>query len=534
MSSTGIDVFLENLKQVPSTFKESLVRQGPPVTDRSRSQAVFSNVFLHLHSTRTHVRTLRFTTTMAMGMATLSFFLVLVVTGILLMVYYKPSVDLAYQSMKDIHFVVPTGRVIRNVHRWAAHLMVVTVFLHMARVFYTGSYRKPREFNWVMGMGLFVMTLALSFTGYLLPWDQLAFWAITIGANIAASPRELTDALHITGFVDPGGFQKRLLLGASEVGEEALIRFYLLHVMVLPLVTVALLAVHFWRIRKDGGLGRPGGTPTAAGKGAAALVSAGAAAASDAATMASMGASAAGSEPKDAPNKSYGLMCVVRDRTPATNLDPQDTVPSWPYLLRAELLVFMGCVLLSLFLGIFLDAPLKEIANPNLPENPAKAPWYFLGLQEMVSYSAFMGGLVIPAIVILGLALIPYLDRQPGDAGIYLGGAAGRRVALRSLIFGAAAAVLTVAIPVNFGWLRNWFPGIPQLIIILVNPGTLLTVAYAAWSIHVLKREASTRLAAIALFTCFLIGFVVLTYVGSELRGPNWDFYWSKSDWPVH
>ena len=539
MNATGLDVFWRNLRAVPTSFRASLVRQGAPITDRSRSQAVFSNVFLHLHATRTHVRTLRFSTTLAMGMATLSFFLILVVTGILLMVYYKPSVDTAYQSMKDIHFVVPTGRVIRNVHRWAAHLMVLCVFFHMARVFYTGSYRHPREFNWLMGMGLFVLTLGLSFTGYLLPWDQLAYWAITIGANIAASPRELTDALHITSWFDPGGFQKRLLLGANDVGEEALIRFYLLHVMVLPLCVVALLGVHFWRIRKDGGLGRPGGTPTVAGKGALAVALDRPAldAGDDTATAiqpASLATDGNGSTAAQAPDKTYGLMCVVPDRTPATNLDPHDTVPSWPYLLRAELMIFMACVLLSLILGLFFDAPLKEQANPSIPENPAKAPWYFLGLQEMVSYSAFMGGLLIPAIVVVGLALIPYLDRERGNDGVYLEGRAGRRVALRSLVFGSVAAILTVAVPVTFGWLRSWFPSIPQLIVIFVNPGTLLTVAYAWWSIHVLRREGSTRLAAIALFTCFLAGFVILTYVGSELRGPNWDFYWLKSQWPVH
>ena len=515
MSTTGLAAFRDNFRRLPANFMRSLVRHGAPVSDRSRAQVVFSNIFLHLHSTRTHIRTLRLTTTLAMGMATLSLFLILVATGVLLMVYYKPAVNQAYDSMKDIHFVVPTGRFIRNIHRWAAHLMVATVFLHMFRVFYTASYKPPREFNWLVGMGLFILTLGLSFTGYLLPWDQLAYWAITIGSNIAASPRELTDAVGITRFFDPGGFQKRLLLGANEVGQEALIRFYLLHVMVLPLAAVALLGVHFWRLRKDGGLARPGGTPTAAGKGAAV-------------------AGTPPASPAESPRKTFGLMCVVRDRTPATNLDPQDTVPSWPYLLRAELLVMMACTLACLVLGMLFDAPLKEIANPSLPENPAKAPWYFLGLQEMVSYSAFMGGLVIPAVVVLGLALIPYLDREPEDGGLYLCGARGRRVALWSLVFGAAAAVLAVAVPVRFGWLRGWFPGVPQLVIIFVNPGTLLTATYAAWSLVVLRRSGSTRLAAIALFTCFVVGFVILTYVGTELRGPNWQFYWRKSDWPVH
>jgi len=511
----GVERFVHNLRHVPQTLRDSFVRHGAPTTDRSRAQAVFSNVFLHLHATRTHRRSLRFRSTMAMGIASIAFFLILVATGILLMIYYKPSVDQAYDSMKDIHFVVPTGRVIRNVHRWAAHLMVITVILHMTRVFYTASYKAPREFNWLIGMALFVITLALSFTGYLLPWDQLAYWAITIGSNIAASPRELTDVLGITGIIDPGGFQKRLLLGASEVGAEALIRFYLLHVMVLPLALVALVGVHFWRIRKDGGLGRPDGTPTPAGKGAAVP-------------------GTPPMTPADAPQKTYGLMCVVRDRTPATNLDPRDTVPSWPFLLRAELTVFMACFLLALALGTFFDAPLKEMANPSIPENPAKAPWYFLGLQEMVSYSAFMGGLVIPAIVLVGLALIPYLDREREPAGIYFSGARGRRIALQSLAFGAATAILAVAIPVTCGWLRNWFPSISQLVIILINPGTLLTAAYAAWSVHVVRRTGSTRLAAIALFTCFLVGFVILTYVGTELRGPNWEFFWSRSHWPVH
>ncbi|MFQ5665960.1 MAG: cytochrome b N-terminal domain-containing protein [Candidatus Binatia bacterium] len=515
MRRTGLGVFADNLRRLPNNVRDSLVRHGPPRSPRSRAQAVFSNLFLHIHSTRTDVRSLRFSATLGLGVASFSLFLILLATGVLLMVYYTPSTSLAYDGMKDIQYVVPTGRFIRNIHRWAAHLMVVTVILHMCRVFYTASYKAPREFNWLLGMGLFVLTLALSFTGYLLPWDQLAYWAVTIGSNIAASPRELTDALGITRYFDPGGLQKELLLGASEVGQDALTRFYLLHVMVLPLVLTMLAGVHFWRIRKDGGLGRPGVRVTPAGK----------------------GAPPAGTPPAsaaEAPSKTYGLMCVVRDRSPVVNQDPGETVPSWPYLLRAELLVFMATMLVCVVLGLLSDAPLKELANPSIPENPAKAPWYFLGLQEMVSYSAFMGGLVIPSIVVLGLALIPYLDREAEDAGVYFSGARGRRIALYSLVFGVLAAVLAVAVPVNFGWFRDWFPNIPQLVIIFVNPGSLLTAAYAVWSVMVLKRTGSTRLGAIALFTCFLAGFVIMTYVGMNLRGPNWNFYWSRADWPIH
>jgi quinol-cytochrome oxidoreductase complex cytochrome b subunit len=513
MKNSGIESFRENLRNLPTTMRESISRRGRAVTDRTSSQAVFSNIFLHVHATRTHPRTFGLTATFGLGIAALSFFFILLATGILLRVYYTPAVDRAYDGMKDIAFVVPSGRVIRNIHRWAAHLMVGVVILHMCRVFFTATYKAPREFNWLIGMALFIMTLALSFTGYLLPWDQLAYWAITIGANIAASPRELTDVLGITAYFDPGGLQKELLLGASEVGQDALTRFYLLHVIVLPLVLVILASVHFWRIRKDGGLGRPGGHTSPAGKGVA----------DDVAQL-----------PEQAGTKTYGLMCVVPDKSPATDADPEGTVPSWPSLLRGELLVFMVCMLICIVLGVAFDAPLKEIANPAIPENPAKAPWYFLGLQEMVSYSAFMGGLIIPLTVVVGLALIPYLDREPEDAGVYFSGQRGRRVAIRSFVFGILTAVLSVAIPVKFGWLRTWFPDISQLVIIIINPGSLLTAAYAGWSMIVLRDSRSTRMSAIALFTCFLAGFIVLTYVGMELRGPNWDFFWSKADWPVH
>ena len=325
----------------------------------------------------------------------------------------------------------------------------------------------------------------------------------------------LTDALGMTAWFDPGGMTKELLLGASAVGPEALIRFYVLHVIVLPLGLVGLLGLHFWRIRKDGGLARPGAAPTHAGKGAAT--------ADAAPTAAAM-----------VPSKTYGLMAVVRDRRPATDLDPADTVPSWPYLFRAELLLLIGCILVCLLLGMAFDAPLKELANPSVPENPAKAPWYFLGLQELVSYSAFIGGVFLPAVVVIGLSLIPYVDREKFEPGVWFSSALGKKVAWHSLIFGTVVSTLAVAFPVTFGWLRNWFPNIPQLIIIFLNPGTLLTAAIVAWSIRILRKTGSTRMSAIALFTCFLAGFTILTWVATVHRGPNWDFYWTHASWPVH
>ncbi|MFQ5776782.1 MAG: cytochrome b N-terminal domain-containing protein [Terriglobia bacterium] len=505
--------FLHNLRALPLTFKEAWFRLGKvPESEREGSQATFHNFFLHIHSVRIHLRSLRPSLTLGLGLIATACFLLLTLTGVLLMVYYKPSTELAYQSIKDIHFTVATGRFIRNIHRWSAHLMVVAVFFHMARVFYTASYKKPREFNWLIGLALLVTTLALSFTGYLLPWDQLAYWAITIGSNIANSPRELTDALGVTSWFDPGGFQRRLLLGANYVGEDALIRFYVLHVFVLPLVLLIFVSVHFWRIRKEGGLAKPEDPPGGPAEGG--------------------GDRRAVFEPLA--TKTYGLMALVKGRRASVNRGPENTVMSWPHLLWAEMAAFMVTVAVSLVLAYHFDAPLKEIANPSVPENPAKAPWYFLGIQELVSYSAFTGGLLIPVIAVVGLALIPFLDRRPGGEGLWFGTPGERRVTWQSLAFGLAASVGMLAFTVNFGWLRQWFPDIHQLWILVINPGSLLVLLYMGWSLVVLHRRNSIRLAAVALFTCFLVGFTVLTYFATVHRGPSWEFYWWPSQWPVH
>jgi quinol-cytochrome oxidoreductase complex cytochrome b subunit len=510
-SNQALRRFLEDLKSVPRRIYETAFRSGAPKTDRTRSTFVFGNVFLHLHSVRTHRWSLRWTTTLGLGILCLSAFLITLITGVMLMFYYKPFPEAAYQSIKDIHFVVPTGRFIRNIHRWAANLMVVGVILHMARVFYTAAYRQSREFNWLVGIGLLVVTLGLSFTGYLLPWDQLAYWAITIGANIAQSPREVTDALGITSYFDPGGLQRLLLLGSDTVGAEALIRFFLLHVMILPLAIVALMSVHFWRIRKDGGLARP----------------------ADADDRLS---TRDGFYPvfTEEPAKTYHLAALVKGRSPWVGRGPENTVPSMPHLFYAELGVLMFTLLLCLALSLVFDAPLKELANPSVPENPAKAPWYFLGLQEMVSFSAFMGGIGLPSIVLLGLALIPYLDREIRGTGEWFGGPGGWPLVRMSMLIGFAAPILTESAIIRFGWLREWFPRIPQLLVTAINPATILTTIYALYSLWCIRRYQSARAGALGLFTCFLCGFLVLTIIGTYFRGPNWVFFWSPADWPAH
>jgi quinol-cytochrome oxidoreductase complex cytochrome b subunit len=220
----------------------SIFRHGWPDNPLDRSLTMTSNIFLHLHPVKVSRKSLKWTYSFGLGVISTILYGVLIFTGVLLMFYYVPSVERAYPTMKEIQLSVPLGQFTRNMHRWAAHAMVLSVVLHMARVFYTGGYRPPRQFNWVLGVGLLLMTLGASFTGYLLPWDQLSYWAITVGTNIAGYAPGAGEVL------------RQMLLGGVEVGQNTLIRFYTLHIALLPLLLALIISVHIWRVRKDGGL----------------------------------------------------------------------------------------------------------------------------------------------------------------------------------------------------------------------------------------------------------------------------------------
>jgi quinol-cytochrome oxidoreductase complex cytochrome b subunit len=224
---------------------KSIFRAGYPSTPRNQALIMFNNVFLHLHPVRIRRESLRITYTFCLGGLSFFLFLLLTVTGVLLMFYYRPATAVAYSDMKDLETVVTFGLLLRNLHRYSAHGMVITVFLHMVRVFYTGAYKAPREFNWIVGVILLTLTFLLSFTGYLLPWDQLAIWAVTVGTNMAGA----------TPFI--GDTVKFAIVGGYEIGDNTLIRWYVLHVIALPLVAALFMVVHFWRIRKDGGIAGP-------------------------------------------------------------------------------------------------------------------------------------------------------------------------------------------------------------------------------------------------------------------------------------
>ena len=247
-----------------SQIWKSIFRHKYPDNPRDQALAVLSNVFLHLHPIKVRKSGVRMSFTWCMGGLTFFLFLVETITGVLLMFYYRPTLEYAYTDIVGLREHVPLG-IMREMHRWGAHAMVVTVWLHMFRVFMTGSYKPPREFNWNVGVIMLVLTLLLSFTGYLLPWDQLAIWAITVGSNMArATPFMGSEgpgsALLMLGdvrLIHAADDARFALLGGTFVGEGALLRFYVLHCVGLPLAIAVLMAVHFWRVRKDGGISGP-------------------------------------------------------------------------------------------------------------------------------------------------------------------------------------------------------------------------------------------------------------------------------------
>jgi quinol-cytochrome oxidoreductase complex cytochrome b subunit len=251
---------LEALKEPEKTqIFRSIFRVKHDDQPRNRALSVLTNVFFHLHPAKVNRDAVRYSYTWGMGGITFYLYIVLTFTGILLMFYYHPTKVQAFRDILYLEHDVPFGKLLRNMHRWAAHLMIIAVWLHMFRVFMTGSYKRPREFNWCVGVILMVLTMLLSFTGYLLPDDQLGFWAVTVGTNMAR-------ATPLLGHDGPFGPQLGMsafndvrfaLLGGSIVDANALLRAYIWHCIAIPVLASIFMVVHFWRVRKDGGISGP-------------------------------------------------------------------------------------------------------------------------------------------------------------------------------------------------------------------------------------------------------------------------------------
>ena len=432
-----------------------------PATERRPSGA--SALLLHLHPRVVPEGALRLSRTFGLGGAALVLFVLLAVTGALLLIGYEPSPERAYGTVVSLVEQVPFGAFVRNIHHWAANGLVLVAFLHLLRVFNRGGYLRPRQGNWLLGVVLLLLVLASAFTGYLLPWDQLAYWAVTIS----------TGMLEYVPIV--GGLLLRAARGGSEIGSATLVRFFVLHVALLPLALLGLLSFHLWLVRKAGGVILPAGT---------------------------------GDE--------------ASPRGPL--------VPTSPALTRREGVAALVVLAAVLLLAAVADAPLLAEANPGLSPNPAKAPWYFMGVQELlVHLHPLFGAVLVPALALGLLAVLPALAGGARPSGRWFESPRGARLALGAAVAGALLAAAGIAFSENVRRTPPWFPALPPA----VRGGLFPTVAAAAlvaalglWA----RRRGATRLELVqTTFTLILAAFVLLTATGVFFRGAGMALAWPWS-----
>ena len=210
--------------------------------ERRRYRGWLNTLVLHFRPKVIQERTLRFTLTWGLGGMAAVLVILLFATGMILKFTYQPVPDRAYESILHLQNNVFFGQLIRNIHHWSANILLIVVFLHFLRVFFTGAFHTPRQFNWIIGLTMFALILGSNFTGYLLPWDQLAFWAITI----------CTGMLEYIPVIGEG--LKQIILGGTDLGPATLSNFFAIHTAIIPACLLLLLPFHFWRVRKAGGL----------------------------------------------------------------------------------------------------------------------------------------------------------------------------------------------------------------------------------------------------------------------------------------
>lgn len=434
---------------------------GLPTDDRGRMRMVVDNLVLHLHPSKVPVSTLRWTYTWGLGGLSSLLLTTLIFTGIFLEMNYTPSPAQAYLDIVALRTDTWFGDLLRNLHHWSANLLVVAVLLHLLRVFLTGGHRPPRETNWIVGVIMLLLVLGANFTGYLLPWDQLAFWAITVGTSILSYVPVIGNGLS------------RLLLGGPEVSAATLLNFYSLHISFIPVTIVLLMSLHFWRVRKDGGLTIP---------------------------------------------KPLGQKQEARS----------ERVTTIPHLVRRELIFALAWLAILLAWAMLVPAPLEGIANPDVSPNPAKAPWYFLGIQELLlHFHPLVGAILIPGLALVGFFLLPFIDITPSSVGTYFRSARGRYLSLLAVGLGLILTPSWVVVDEFLIDWTGWLPTWPTLISNGLVPLAVVVLGLIGLD-EVAQRfgRANREERILFLFIFLLTALVVLTLTGIYFRGEGMHLVW--------
>jgi quinol-cytochrome oxidoreductase complex cytochrome b subunit len=437
----------------------------PGMARRSKDQKGyrhwFNSLVLHFRPRTVPERTLRFTLTWGLGGTAAVLVFLLMGTGLLLKFFYEPFPGRAYDSILWLQNQVLFGQLIRNIHHWSANLLLIVVFVHFLRVFFTGAFHAPRQFNWIIGLTLLLTVLLSNFTGYLLPWDQLAYWAITISIGM----------LEYVPFV--GEALRGVILGGREIGPATLSNFYAIHTAVLPGCIIILMAFHFWRVRKAGGLVIPRG-PDEDAQGSA------------------------------------------------------DKVPVIPNLIIREVSVALVVIACILVIAAFFNAPLGAKANPGLSPNPTKAPWYFLGFQEMLMHVHPLFALfVIPILLVIGLVSIPYITYPTVTAGVWFASLKGRKMTRIAVVVAVIATTVGILADAYFVDFAAWMPGVPTIVSNGLIPLALGLAGVSGFYWIMKPKYSPNRNEAVQMiFVFFVTALIVLTVTGIWFRGTGMQLAW--------
>ncbi|MCB2207438.1 MAG: cytochrome b N-terminal domain-containing protein [Bacteroidetes bacterium] len=413
------------------------------------------NLVLHLHPIKLRKETIRFQLTFGLGGMSALLFLLQVFTGILLRFSYVASPAEAYDSILAIENDIFFGQFVRNIHHWSGILFVIITFLHLIRTFYTGAFYYKRRWNWIIGICLMILVVFSNFTGYLLPWDQLAFWAITVS----------TSMLQYVPLA--GNWLVEFVRGGVDVNASTLLIFYNFHTAILPITIVILMVFHFWRVRKAGGV-------------------------------------------------------VVSENS------SNEMAPSDPDLVLKELVT--GIVLLAFIflLSVFFNAPLLERADPAFSPNPAKAPWYFMGIQELLMhFHPFVSAILIPLLFVIGLIWLPFLKFDRQYEGIWFFNEKGKKLAVLATIvsfFIVTIAILISEFLINF---EGWLPSLPLIISSGLIP-LFLVATFLFILMYFIKKQYRTDTSELILFlmTFIIVAYVVFSIVAIFFRGPGMQLMW--------
>jgi quinol-cytochrome oxidoreductase complex cytochrome b subunit len=413
-------------------------------------------LILHLHPRMVRESTLRFDLTFGLGGMAALLVVIQIVTGLLLKFHYEPSPENAYNSILNLQDSLLFGTMLRNIHHWSAIALVWVAFLHMLRVVFTGAYRNPRHASWLFGLALLILVVLSNFTGYLLPWDQLSYWAVTVSTSLLS-------------YVPLAGeFLREALLGGKEVGQPTLTNFFNLHTGVIPLMMIVLMGYHFWRIRKAG-----------------------------------------------------GVIVAEKDRD-------SPLVDTRPYLVNREFIVAITLLATILLLSSLLDAPLRERANPSFSPNPAKAPWYFMGLQELlIHFHPFFTVVVIPVTVLTAAIWLPYIETEDQNQGIWFLSPGGIRSARLSLAAGAFFTVIFIALSELLPDPELLLPTLPPLITTGMIPFLIMAVTIWLFLKFIRKRLGLNRSEIIqSAIVLMIASYAVLTLTGIFFRGEGMNLVW--------